>query len=115
MAADCWDGIPEHGEYARLLREAKSPEHYLKTIRTPGFAVRDMWQAQLQALILQKANVYFYSKNLSDEQIEAAMLKPCHRIEATVDVLIQEYGPDASIGYLPEGPQSIPYIDKGKI
>lgn len=111
MAADCWDGIPEHGEYARLLREAKSPEHYLKTIRTPGFSVRDMWQAQLQALILQKSKVYFYSKNLSDEQIEGAMLKPCHSIEVTVDTLIQEYGRDASIGYLPEGPQSIPYID----
>jgi len=111
MAADCWDGIPEHGEYARLLREAKNPEHYLKTIRTPGFSVQDMWQAQLQALILQKANVYFYSKNLSDEQIEGAMLKPCHSIEATVDALIQEHGRDASIGFLTEGPQSIPYID----
>ena len=110
MAADCWDGIPEHGEYARLLREAKSPEHFLKMIRTPGFSVRDMWQAQLQALILQKAYVYFYSGNLSDEQIKGAMLRPCHSIEATVDKLIREYGRDASICILPQGPQSIPYI-----
>jgi nickel-dependent lactate racemase len=70
-----------------------------------------MWQAQIHALILQKANVYFYSKNLSDEQIEGAMLKPCHSIEAAVHTLIQEYGRNASIGFLPEGPQSIPYID----
>ncbi len=25
VAADCWDGIPEHGLYAQLLREARSP------------------------------------------------------------------------------------------
>jgi nickel-dependent lactate racemase len=114
MAADCWDGIPEHGEYARLLREAESPEHYLKTIRTPGFSVRDMWQAQIQALLLLKANVYFYSNNLSDEQITGAMLRPCHSIEATVDKLIREYGQYASICILPEGPQSIPYIDNAR-
>lgn len=110
MAADCWDGIPEHGEYAKLLREAESPEHFLKTIRTPGFSVRDMWQAQLQALILQKADVYFFSKNLSDKQITAAMFRPCHSIEATVDKLVNKHGREVSICVLPEGPQSIPYI-----
>jgi len=111
MAADCWDGIPEHGEYAGLLRKADGPEHLLETIRTPGFTVQDMWQAQIQALILQKADVYFHSKNLSDQQITGAMLRPCHRIEDTIDELIREYGREASICVLPEGPQSIPYID----
>ena len=111
MAADCWDGIPEHGEYERLLLEATSPEHFLRMIRSQGFSVQDMWQVQIQALVLQKANVYFYSKNLSDEQITGAMMRPCRSIEATVDTLIQKYGRDASICVLPEGPQSIPYID----
>jgi len=110
MAADCWDGIPAHGEYARLLREAESPEHLLETIRAPGFCVADMWQAQIQALILQKADVYLYSRNLSDRQIVGAMLRPSHSIDATVDKLIREYGREASICVLPEGPQSIPYL-----
>jgi len=110
MAADCWDGIPGHGEYARLLLEADGPEHLLQTIRSHGFSVQDMWQAQIQALLLQKANVYFNSKNLSDEQVVGAMLRPCHSIEATVDKLIREHGQNASICILPQGPQSIPYI-----
>ncbi|MBN2593865.1 MAG: nickel-dependent lactate racemase [Sedimentisphaerales bacterium] len=114
MAADCWDGIPEHGEYAGLLLEAESPERLLQRIRAPGFSAQDMWQAQIQALILQKANVYFYSNNLSDEQITGAMLRPCHSIEATVDKLIQEYGQDVTICILLEGPQSIPYIDNAR-
>jgi nickel-dependent lactate racemase len=110
MAADCWDGIPEHGEYARLLLEADSPEHLLQIIHAPGFLVQDMWQAQIQALVMQKAIVYFYSKNLNDEQVNKAMMRPCHSIDTTVDKLIQKYGRDTSICILPEGPQSIPYI-----
>ena len=112
VAADCWDGIPEHGEYARLLLEANSPEHLLETIRSPGFSVQDMWQAQIQALILQKTDVYFYSENLSDDQIAGALLRPCHHIEATVGALIQKYGQEASICILPEGPQLIPFVEE---
>ena len=42
MAAECWDGIPEHGQYGRLLAEASSPAELLARIRSPGFAVQDM-------------------------------------------------------------------------
>ena len=110
VAADCWDGIPDHGEYGKLLLEANDPESLLKTIRTPGFQRQDMWQAQIQALICQRAEVHFYSRNLTDEQIEGALLKPCHNIEATVEELLRKYGAGASICILPEGPQTIPYI-----
>jgi nickel-dependent lactate racemase len=76
---------------------------------------QDVWQAQIHARICQKADVYFYSENLSDEQIKTAWLKPCHSIEATVDELLGRYGRDASICVLPEGPQTIPYIYKRSV
>ena len=110
VAADCWDGIPDHGEYGKLLLEADDPESLLKTIRTPCFQRQDMWQAQIQALICQRAEVYLYSRNLTDDQIEGALLRPCHNIEATVEELLGRYGAGASICILPEGPQTIPYI-----
>jgi nickel-dependent lactate racemase len=114
MAADCWDGIPDHGEYAKLLRNAEGPDHLLQMIRSPGFSVRDMWQAQIQAHILLKADVYFYSRNLSDQQITGALFQPCQNIEATIDKLIQEHGREASICVLPDGPQSIPYLNNAQ-
>ena len=114
IAADCWDGIPEHGEYGRLLREAEGTEDLLRTIRSPGFLRQDMWQAQIHALICRKADVYFYSTNLTDEQIRTALLKPCHSIEDTVEQLLGKYGRQASICVLPEGPQTIPYICREK-
>jgi nickel-dependent lactate racemase len=112
VAGDCWDGIPDHGDYGKLLLGADSAEQLLQTVRAPGFMRQDMWQAQVHAQICQKADVYLYSENLSNAQIEAAFLKPCRDIAATIDELLQEYGRDASICVLPEGPQTIPYISQ---
>jgi nickel-dependent lactate racemase len=111
VAADCWDGIPDHGLYGQLLREAESPQDLLDTICAPGFLKQDQWQAQVQAQIQLKADVYVHSHNLSSEQIEAALLRPCPCIEDTVARLVNEYGPQARICVLPEGPQTIPYVD----
>jgi nickel-dependent lactate racemase len=110
MAADCWDGIPDHGEYGRLLREAASPEDLLARIRGEGFVCQDMWQAQIQALISLKAQVYFHTGNLSDRQLRECLLEPCPRIERTVAALLEKYGPGAAVAVLPEGPQTIPYL-----
>ncbi len=113
IAAECWDGIPEHGLYGRLLREASSPQELLARICAPGFLEQDQWQAQIQAQIQLKAEVYVRTDNLTDAQIESALLKPCHSIEETVRELMAHVGPEAAICVLPEGPQTIPYIDKG--
>jgi nickel-dependent lactate racemase len=110
VAADCWDGIPDHGLYGQLLREADSPQALLDTIRAPGFLKQDQWQAQIQAQIQLKADVYVRTDNLTAEQIEMALLRPSQRIEDTVRDLLTKYGPEATICVLPEGPQTIPYV-----
>ncbi len=110
IAAECWDGIPDHGEYKRLLYEAQDLESLLETIRAPGFQRQDQWEAQIHALICLKAQVHFYSHCLSDEQIKRAWLAPCRDTGATVAGLLQKYGPRATICVLPEGPQTIPYV-----
>lgn len=109
-AAECWDGIPDHGLYGHLLRTSSSPRELLARIMRPGFLEQDQWQAQIQAQIQLKADVYVYSDYLRDEQIRAALLLPCRDIVATVAALRERYGQDASICVLPEGPQTIPYV-----
>jgi lactate racemase len=110
LAAECWDGIPEHGLYGQLLKEAENPQALLDKICKPGFLEQDQWQAQIQAQIQLKADVFVYSHNLSDDQIQAVLLRPSRSIEATVSELIKKYGPDAQICILPEGPQTVPYV-----
>jgi nickel-dependent lactate racemase len=110
VAAECWDGIPDHGLYGQLLAEAVSPQQLLDAITAPDFLKQDQWQAQIQAQIQLKADVYVHTDHLSDEQIRRVMLKPCRDITATVAELLAHRGLDATICVLPEGPQTIPFI-----
>ncbi len=112
VAAECWDGIPAHGEYRRLLWEAKSPRDLLERVMTPGFRCHDQWEAQIQAQLQLKANVHVYAGKLSDEELERALYTPCRSIEETVARLRRE-NPNATLAVLPDGPQTVPYLEVG--
>jgi len=110
LAAECWDGIPEHGEYGQLLQMASGPEELLEMVQAPGWERQDQWQVQVQAQIQMKADVYVKSSYLDAETVERAMLRPCDSVEETVAALMDRYGPGATICVLPEGPMTIPYV-----
>jgi nickel-dependent lactate racemase len=113
VAAECWDGLPAHGEYGRLLREATSVDDLLATITAPRFRCHDQWEAQIQAQIQQKARVHVYADGLSDEELRAAMVVPCDDIGALVADLVAAR-PGARVAVLPEGPQTVPYISQSQ-
>ena len=110
VAAECWDGVPDHGEYKNLLHMADAPQALLEIIRQPGFLMVDQWEAHVQARVECRADVYVKSSYLSDDEIRSALLRPCHRIEETLAELLVRYGPEARICVLPEGPQTIPHV-----
>lgn len=110
IASECWDGIPDHGLYGKLLRKASHPQELLDQILSFATPQQDQWQAQIQAQIQLKAEVFLYSHQLSREQIRTTLLSPSDSIEETTDMLIKRYGPRAKIGILPHGPQTIPYL-----
>jgi nickel-dependent lactate racemase len=112
IATSCWDGIPEHGLYGAILRESRDPRELLAKVCAPGFLEQDQWQAHVQALIQSRADVFVRSDGLTDDQIRAALLRPCRRIEDTIGELVARYGRDASICVMPEGPQTIPYVSE---
>jgi len=110
LAAECWDGIPAHGEYRRLLWEAGSAAELLARVMAPGFRCHDQWEAQLQAQIQLKASVHVYAGGLTDEELRRALVIPCRSIEETVSQL-RRANPAASIAVLPDGPQTVPTVE----
>ncbi|MCX7786084.1 MAG: nickel-dependent lactate racemase [Spirochaetes bacterium] len=111
VAAECWDGVPEHGSFGRLLREAKNPDELLKRIRSEGFRMDDQWQAQILALLVKKARIFVYSTYLSEVTIRQCHLEYCPSIETLVEEMIREQGPAIKICVLLEGPLTIPYYE----
>ena len=108
-AAECSDGIPDHGRYAELLGRGGSPEELLQQIEARPVTEPDQWQVQVQALIQRRARVLVKADGLSGEQLAAAHFEAVPDLDAAlVECLASR--PDARICVLPEGPQTIPYV-----
>ena len=110
LVAACADGLPDHGRYAALLAEAGSPQAVLDMVARPGFNQPDQWQVQIQAKIQLHAAVYVHSAGLTNAQIQRALLHPCPDIAQTISEIESKLGRPATIGVVPEGPQTIAYI-----
>lgn len=108
-AAECSDGLPEHGNYAKILKMFDTPEQLLAKIKDPNFVLFDQWQAQKQAMVQMWADVYVYS-TLKRYEVEQAMFKPTDDIAKTIEDLLSQYGGAARIAVMPLGPLTIPYI-----
>ena len=111
-AAECSDGIPEHGEYGKLLGARESPEELLQMINAPGHNRHDQWQVQLQAQIQMRAQVQLYSSYLTPRQVRAAHLEPVDDLQGAVEEALTRHGPEARVCVLPQGPMTIPYLER---
>jgi nickel-dependent lactate racemase len=109
IAAECRDGLPNHGSYKQLLQMRDTPEELLTLIQNQDFQMHDQWQVQKQALVQLQAHVYLYS-SLPADIVRAAKLIPSLDLQATIDEALQNYAPAARIAVLPEGPLMVPYV-----
>jgi nickel-dependent lactate racemase len=111
-AAECRDGVPEHGSYAEILASADTPAELLAMINSPGYSVPDQWQVQIQAQVQLKANVLVHADGLTDSQLRAAHFEPAHDVADAVHSALREAGDGATLCVLPQGPQTIPYLSE---
>jgi lactate racemase len=110
-AAECRDGFPDHGSYRQVLASAASPRALADAIRARPATVPDQWQVQIQAQIQASSRVVMHTSYLSDADLAAAHLEQTQDISATVAEALTAAGPDARLCVLPEGPQTIPYLE----
>lgn len=108
-ASECSDGVPNHGNYAKILQMRNTPQELLDMINDPSFSMFDQWQVQVQAMVQLKADCCLYS-TLDDATVEKAKFIPISNVEKTLTKLINTYGPNSRIAVLPFGPLTIPYV-----
>jgi nickel-dependent lactate racemase len=110
LISECEEGLPDYGEYGELMSKADKPQDLLKMIHSPGFAMQDQWDAQIQAQICNRVKVHIFSEGLGDEEIRRVFGIPCRDVEHTVSELLKEYGSATRVAVLPAGALAVPYI-----
>lgn len=111
VASECIEGFPSHGKYRWLLEQGKSPDDWLALICQPGFSMHDQWEVQIQAQIQKQARVHLFAAGLTPDEIRSAHLTPIRDVQTTVSELLRAHGAEARVCVLPEGPQTIPYLN----
>ncbi len=109
-AAECRDGLPNHGSYGAVLASQPSPDALLAMITAPGYSVPDQWLVQIQAQIQLKAHVVVKTDGLGPAELRAAHFTPADDVEQAVREALRRAGPGATLCVLPQGPQTIPYL-----
>jgi nickel-dependent lactate racemase len=109
-AAECRDGLPNHGSYGQVLASQPTPRRLLEMITAPGYSVPDQWQVQVQAQIQSKARVLVKTTGLGPDEIRAAHFQPVDDVGGAVRAALKRAGANATLCVLPQGPQTIPYL-----
>lgn len=108
-ASECSDGVPDHGNYAKILKMRETAGELLEMICEPQFRLFDQWQVQVQAMVQLKAACYLFS-TLDPEIVRNAKFTPIQGVEETLGQLCRQIGPQVRIAVLPLGPLTIPYV-----
>jgi nickel-dependent lactate racemase len=109
-AAECRDGLPDHGSFREVLASERTPQRLLAAIAARERTVPDQWQVQVLARVLDRARVGIHSDGLTPDDIRTAHLHEVPDIGAAVDRELAAAGPHARVCVLPEGPQTIPFV-----
>ena len=112
LAAECAEGVG-HGGYGELLAAHGDHRALLAALQGGQPTIEDQWQAQIQALALERASVWLHS-SLGEAETRAAHLRHCPDVSATVARLAAEIeartGRPARVGALPYGQQATPVV-----
>ncbi len=110
IAAECWDGIPENTDFARMLAAVDNIDDLYDHVKMNEKDFQDTWQIFYEVLIQRWANVHLYTDKLDDDTVRKALFSPVQDPEALIREILEKHGHDARICVLPEGPLTIPYI-----
>jgi nickel-dependent lactate racemase len=108
-AAECCDGLPEHGNFRSILESYKSVPEMLRVIAASTETIHDQWEAQVLGLILKKARAYLVS-GLPRDEVELAFMTPVASVEEALEIEARR-GNLGTVACLPEGPYTIPYLE----
>ncbi len=103
LAASMSEGIGGK-EFQGLFRDNASLDQFMHRILHEGQFVMDQWQLEELAKVRRHAKVRVVSDGLPAEALARLFIDPAPSVESAVADALAEYGPQATIAVIPEGP-----------
>lgn len=103
VAAECSEGLGSR-EFEGLVRNFRSPQELLATLKPAEEFVVDQWQLQLLMKPLERADVVLVSHELAPDAVEALGIRRSGSVEEALRDALTGLGEDAVIAVIPEGP-----------
>lgn len=109
VAAECADGVPDHGNFGAMLRDGKSIDALDAQLQALPEPVLDQWQVQVLVNIRKQCGVDLYS-TLDPDTVRQCHLNPIADLQTAVEERLRALGPGTPVAVMPEGPLTIPYV-----
>jgi lactate racemase len=110
--AECCEGVPTPSSFADQIRSGEHPRELLERIRNRAEPVPDQWQVQVLAEMLLRHRIAVHCAGIPDAELREAGLIPVPDVAEAVTVALRAAGPGARVCVLPEGPETIPYVEE---
>ena len=109
IAAGLTEGIGSP-EFQSLFEEHENLDVFMQRILGKDYFVLDQWQLEELAKVCRKAKVKYVSHGLPSETLERLFVASAPSVEQAVADSLNEYGADARIAVIPNGPYILPVV-----
>lgn len=109
IAASLTEGIGSP-EFQSLFDDNASLEIFMERILGKEYFVMDQWQLEELAKVRRKAKVKFVTDGLPAETINGLFVESAATVEEAVASSLTEYGSDAQVAVIPQGPYVLPTV-----
>jgi nickel-dependent lactate racemase len=110
LVAACPDGVGDEEFYHLLADPRKRPDDFLRdTVRRNGkvtFSVLGYCLARIKA----EKRLYIVTEGIPDADLKAMGFRHPTSLQAGVDTLLRQYGPQARAAVFPMGSSTIPWV-----
>ena len=97
------------GPNVLTARKGKSPDDILQGIVDLPEEILDQWEAQSYAYLMKVYDIRLFSA-MDRAQVRACKLGAVSDFESEVEAAIRKLGKHPTVGVLPDGPLTIPYL-----
>lgn len=113
LLADCPDGVGGD-EFYHLLASDRTADDFLRAAGRRTLKVTFAVLGYFLARIKHDKAIYVKTDHIPDETLRAMGFIPCHDLQTTIDNLLAQYGPEATVAGFPRGSVTIPVLPAGE-